>query len=190
MNRSSASRSRRPIALIFGGLLALTSALPVAATMYSRETYEGTDAWAYDDCGPVVDATVSFSGNLTIRAGTGKDEGAFFAHDTFQYSEIHVRRSDGKVATVNGILTLKETRATRVEGSVFTFGSIYAGQIAMHDGDGNLVFRDRGTLTETILVDTLGNDVPGGEYLDTLASAMHGQYPGLTSGAFCDFWNS
>jgi len=174
MNRIFAPKTRRPIALVVAGLLALAAALPASAAMYSRETYEGTDAWTYDDCGPIVDATASYAGNLTIRAGTGKDEGAFFAHDTYQFSDVHVRRSDGKVATVVGILTLKETRATRVEGSIFAFSSIFAGQVAMHDGDGNLVFRDRGTITETILYDTLGDDVPGGEYLDTLASAMHG----------------
>ena len=190
MNRTIVSRPRRLSALLWAGLLTLGAALPVSAAMYSREAYEGTDAWSYDACGPLVDATVAFSGRLVMRAGTGKDEGAFFAHDTYQFRETHVRRSDGKVATMVGILTLSETRGTRVEGSVFAFDSTFAGQVVMRDAAGDVVFRDRGTIRETILLDTLGDDVPGGDYVDTLSGSLHGQYPGLTSDAFCEFWNS
>ena len=185
MNRSSASRFGRPVALVCAGLLALVVALPASAAIYSRETYEETAAWTHDDCGPVVDATGTFGGTFSLRAGTGKDEGAFFAHDTFEFREVHVRRSDGKTAVVVGILNSTETRGTRVEGSVFALSSIFAGQFAMYDGDGALIFRDRGTINETILIDTQGD----GEYLGTLSSVMHGQYPGTADGAFCEFWN-
>jgi len=188
-SRFTASRFRRVSVIVGAGLLALTAAMPASAVMYSREAYEGTDAWSYDFCGPAVDVTATFSGRYSVRAGTGKDDDAFFGHDTFEFREVHVLRSDRKVGIVTGILNWKETRGTRVEGTIFAFDSIFSGQVVLRDGDGNVVFRDRGTIRETILFDTLGDDMPGGVYKDTLASALHGQYPGLTSDAFCDYWN-
>ena len=190
MHRITASGVRRLSVAVGAGLLALAAALPASAVMYSREMYEGTATWSYDGCGPVVDATATFSGMYSVRAGTGKDDDAFFAHDTFQFREVHVRASDGKVGVVTGILNWKETRGTRVEGSIFAFSAVFAGQVVLHDGDGNVVIRDRGTINETILFDTFGDDVPGGEYVDTIASALRGQFPGLTSDAFCEYWNS
>lgn len=190
MPRIPGPRACRLAAIVAAGLLVLTAALPVTAVTYSRETYEGSDAWSYDDCGPVVDAVASYRGTYALRAGTGMDEGAFFAHDNFRFHEEHVRRSDGKIATLDGVLNWRETTATRVEGSVFAFSSTFAGHVVMRDADGEVVTRDRGTIRETILFDTLGDDLPGGEFIESLAFALRGQHPTFTSDAFCEFWNS
>lgn len=190
MGLLSGHAARRVGGAVGAACLALSTALPAAAVIDMRETYDGTDAWSYDDCGPVVDATATFSGRFSMRAGTGKDASAFFAHDTFRFHEEHVRRSDGKAASLDGILNWRETTATRVEGSLFAFSSTFAGQVAMRDADGRLVFRDRGTIRATILFDTLGDDVPGGELIEELAFDLRGQYPGFTSDVFCEYWGS
>ena len=179
-----------PHSLIGACLLALSVVVPVSATMAVRERYAGSDAWSYDDCGTDVDVTAEFGGHVQIRAGAGQDASAFFVQDNYWYRETHVRRSDGKSATIAGNGLLKETRATRIEGSVFTFTAVNAGQLfTFRDGDGAILLRDRGALVVTILFDTLGDDVPGGDFLGFVDRSVHGQFPGL-SVDLCEYWTS
>jgi len=190
MNVQTVSAARRRLSLIGATLLALAIAAPASALTYTREVYEGTDAGSYDDCGPTVDWTGSFGGRFSIRAGTGKDEAAFFAHDNFWFREVHVRESDGKVAIIEGNLNFKETKATRVDGSIFEFTAVFAGQVAMRDADGVLILRDRGVIIDTILFDTLGDETPGGVLIEFVSGSLHGQFPSFTTDAFCDYWNA
>jgi hypothetical protein len=186
---SSSSRRRRGlIAVVAAAVIVLTMALPASAAIVYRDRYSGSDAFSYDDCGSVVDVTVEFGGLFQIRSGSGADASAFFAHDNYWYRETHVRRSDGKTVVLSGNGNFIETKATRVEGSIFTFTAINAGQLfTARDGDGNVIFRDRGVIVETILFDTEGDDVPGGIFLDVLDTSFHGQFPSL-DGDFCMFW--
>jgi hypothetical protein len=176
------------VAVVGAALLVLTLALPASASIFFRERYSDTDAFSYDDCGSVVDVTVEFGGLFQIRTGTGDDASAFFAHDNYWYRETHVRQSDGKTVVLSGNGNFVETKATRVEGTIFTFTAVNAGQLfTARDGDGNVIFRDRGVIVETILFDTTGDDEPGGDFLGILDTSFHGQFPSL-DGDFCMFW--
>jgi hypothetical protein len=183
------SRPRRTLlALIGAGLLAISAVGPATATMYSSERYSGSDSWSYGDCGPVVDVTAEWGGLFQIRTGTGRFESAFFAQDNYWWRETHVRRSDGKTIVLSADGLFKETRATHVEGSIFTFTAVNAGQLFVaRDGDGNVLFRDRGAIRETILFDTTGDDVPGGIFLGILDQSFHGQFPSSDID-FCQLW--
>jgi hypothetical protein len=65
---------------------------------------------------------------------------------------------------VRGRLTFNEVGATRVEGSIFEFRTVEAGQpFVVEDSDGNLVARNRGSVHIRYLFDTQGDDEPGGE---------------------------
>jgi hypothetical protein len=185
---SSSARIRRGLLAVVGAaLIVLTLALPASAAIIFRERYAGSDTFSYNDCGPIIDVSVEFAGVFQIRSGSGDDASAFFAHDNFWFRETHVRRSDGKTLIVSANGNFVETKATRVEGSIFTFTSVLAGQpFTVHDTDGRLIFRDRGVITETILFDTLGDDSPGGEFLGILDQTFYGQFPSLVS--FCDLW--
>jgi hypothetical protein len=187
---SSISRQRRGLVAVLGAVvIVFTMALPASAATYFRERYSGSDAFTYDDCGSVVDVTVEFGGVFRIRTGTGPDTNAFFAHDNYWYQETHVRRSDGKTVVVSGNGNFIETKATRVEGSIFTFTSTNAGQLfTARDSDGHIVFRDRGAITETILFDTTGDDVPGGEFIEVVNTTFRGQFPSLDAD-FCVVWD-
>jgi hypothetical protein len=50
---------------------------------------------------------------------------------------------------------------------------------------GRIVSRDRGVIQETYLFDTLGDDTPGGLYLETLGLRVSGPHP-LSSEGFFD----
>jgi hypothetical protein len=174
-------RSRLWVAITVGAVLALAAASTASATMYDRERYGGEGAYSYDDCGFWVDVTFTFSGTAHIRTGKGKDAGAFFAHDNYSFREVHTRRDTGETFILRANGVFQETNATRIEGNVFEFTSINAGQpFVVTDSDGNVLVRDRGVIRETILFDTLGDDTPGGEFIASIAFDVHGPHPGLS----------
>lgn len=183
----SSRRARSLLAVVGAAAIVLTMALPASAAIFFRERYAGSDAFSYSDCGFDVDVTVEYGGRFQIRTGTGADASAFFAHDNYWFRETHVR-GDGKTVFLSGSGNFVETKATRVEGSVFTFTSVNAGQLfTARDSDGNVLFRDRGAIVETILFDTLGDDEPGGEFLEILDTTFHGQFPSVEG--FCAIWD-
>ena len=189
MSRPTARRRRVLLALGWAGLVALAAALPAAATVIERGHYAGTDAWSYDDCGPEVGVTAEFGGVFRIRAGKGDAESAFFVADNYWYRETHVR-GDGKTAVIEGDGVYNELTAVNVSGSVFEFRTINAGKpFTMSDGEGNVLLRDRGVLEVTFLFDTLGDDTPGGVFVDLVDVSAHGQFPGLEAD-LCEYWNS
>jgi hypothetical protein len=176
-------------ALLLGMLLVLVSAMPVSAQQYSRESYEWSESGSYE-CGEDnwIDWSAAGSGTLTIRTGTGKDEGAFFAHDRFSWHATDVRRSDGLTLHFTGRANFIETKATRVSGSVFQFTAVEAGQpFVVRDADGNVLVRDRGSIRQSILFDTLGDDTPGGVFIEEVSFQVNGPHPGLEFDS-CDYF--
>jgi len=166
--------------MLLGAVLALVAASTAAATKYDGGQYAGEDAYSYDDCGFWVDVAVSFSGTFHLRTGKGKDASAFFLHDNYAYREVHTRRDTGETFILRGNGVFQETKATRIEGNVFEFTSINAGQpFVVTDSDGNILVRDRGVIREVLQFDTLGDDTPGGEFVAAISFEWHGPHPGL-----------
>jgi hypothetical protein len=185
----SVTARRAPVALILGILLVMVAVMPVSAQQYSRETYEWSEAGSYEcGAGNWVDWSAAGSGVLAIRTGTGKDVNAFFAHDRYSWRATDVRRSDGLTLHFSGDAQFKETKATRVSGSVFEFTAVESGQpFTVRDADGNVIVRDRGSIRQTILFDTLGDDTPGGEFISDVSFRANGQHPGFEFDS-CDYF--
>lgn len=174
---------RRPrsiaLALVIASLSTLALSGSASATVVFQEHYSGTDSFSYDDCGPTVDVEVTFSGVAHIRVGKGKDDSAFFAHDNYTYQEVHTSAT-GAVLVISGNGLFQETRATRIEGDVFMFSSVNSGQVfTVTDDEGTVLIRDRGTIRETIVFDTLGDDVPGGIFIESVSFILAGPHPGF-----------
>ena len=49
----------------------------------------------------------------------------------------------------------------------------------IEDSSGHVVVRDRGMIRQTFLFDTLGDGVPGGEFLSDTSTVVHGPHPGF-----------
>lgn len=160
------------------------SAVPASATVVERGHYSGTDSFSYDDCGFPVDVEVEFSGVFRIREGKHQNETAFFLQDNFSYREVHTNVDTGEWLVIRGDGVFNETKATRVEGNVFEFTAVEAGQpFVVEDSAGNVVIRDRGAIQRTILFDTGGDDVPGGTFIEDVSVEVRGPHPGF----FVDF---
>jgi hypothetical protein len=156
---------------------ALAASAPASATVVERGSFTDEPyAFGYD-CGFPVEVAGIGSGHFRLREGKNADASAFFSLDNISYQEIHTNPLTGRWFSVTGRFTSNEITATRVEGSLFEFRSIKAGPVAtITDSAGNLVARDRGVLRSTILFDTGGDDVPGGEFVALLDLRLAGPH--------------
>ncbi len=163
-------------------LVAVLLPSPAGATIFDRFSVEEADSFVFeplsDICGFEVQLTFEASGNVIIREGKGKLDSAFFAHEKISYTETY--SANGKYFTISGNLVFQETRAVPLGGGLFEFSSIEAGQpYTVRDMDGKVLLRDRGVIASTIVFDTLGDDVPGGTFIEQVDFRVAGPHPGL-----------
>jgi hypothetical protein len=182
---SSAKWRRMALVAAIGLGAGLVAAGTASATMFQKvEPYAGVDNFPIDGyCGLAeVQLNVEFSGKVHIREGKGKQASAFFFHDNYSALETITNRQNGKFFTISHDGVNKDIRATRVEGSIFEFVSQDVGQpFVVRDMDGNVVLRDRGAIAFTYLFDTLGDDVPGGDFIEDLDVRVSGPHPAFFS---------
>ena len=167
-------------AVISVGLIAL-SAAPADATMYQKvEPYSGTEVFDFSLCGLDIHEVFTFSGKLSFRTGTGDRAGAFFAHDNYQYVDTFTNIANDKFFTISANGLAQDVQATHVEGSIFEFVTHNVGQpYTVRNMSGDVVLRDRGSISFTYLFDTGGDDVPGGTFLEDISVRVSGPHPGF-----------
>jgi hypothetical protein len=171
---------RAVLSAVGGALITVTMASPVGATVVLRDHYSEDYAFSFDDCGFWIDVSGHVDGVAQLRVGKGDLATAFFLHDNFSFLETWTRRDTNESFTLGGNGLFQETTATHVEGTVFEFTSVLAGQpFTVWDSDGNVVLRDRGLIRQVLQFDTLGDDVPGGEFVADVSFSVHGPHPGL-----------
>jgi hypothetical protein len=183
---------RRVGRLVVPLALALTllglGAIPAGATIFEKGRFTDDISFAYDDCGFPVAVEGQASGQFRIREGKGKTAGAFFLRTTFSYREVHTNTETGEFFVIRGHAVFNEVKAARVQGTIFRFVSIEAGQpFVVENSAGQVVLRDRGVIRTTILFDTLGDDLPGGEEIEVVETDVRGPHPGfaLSEDEFC-----
>jgi hypothetical protein len=166
-------------AIVVAILATVLVAGSASATVGFRDRYAQDYAFTYQ-CGAVQISVVGHvEGLAQVRVGKGQFESAFFAHDNFAFSETHTN-PDGEVLVISGNGLFQETRAVALGDNQFAFSSRLAGQpFTVRDGEGNLVVRDRGVIRQTVIFDTLGDDTPGGIFVEQLSFEVAGPHDGL-----------
>ena len=166
--------------------VAIAGGVPAGATVIESGHYANSYSDSYSDCGFPVVVQGTDSGVFRVRAGKGKDASAFFLHDNYSYSETHTNTDTGEFLTITGNAVYNEVKGTRVSGNVFEFRTRESGQpFRVYDSAGRLVLRDRGTIAGRFLFDTLGDDEPGGIFVEDLGASVHGPHPGFETD-FCE----
>lgn len=176
--RSPIRRRRiRGHAWILGAiLLGLVPATATATVIRGQDVAEYT--YAYDDCGFDVEVEGMFaSPRSKARVGTGPDLGAFFGHDVYVRTETHTRVDTGGVLILTTRALLHEVSARQVDGTVFEFTRMDVGALTtVTDADGAVLAKDRGIVRMTYLLDTLGDETPGGTFLGVTSETFHGAF--------------
>jgi hypothetical protein len=156
----------------------LTFGTSASATVIGHQRFSDSYSFSYDDCGFPVDVNGQVSGRDQLRVLPGGQ--AFLDMSSQTIREVDTNVETGKWFVVRGHAINHEIRGTQVDGDIYQFTSIEAGQpFVIEDSSGRVVSRDRGVIRETYLFDTLGDGVPGGEFLGDISIAVHGPHPGF-----------
>jgi hypothetical protein len=148
------------------------------ATVVDRGFYEDSYEFSYDDCGFEVAVEGTATGHFLIRAGKGSSDRAFFINDNFSYTETHTNVETGASITLTGNAIFHEIKATHLEGNLFQFQAVEAGQpVRIFDSDGSVVARDRGSIFHRAVFDVGDDDEPGAELVEDLEPSVHGPHP-------------
>ncbi len=145
---------------LVAGLLAIAVAIPQAtsAAPIVREHYSGTDSWTEEECGLLIETTVTFEGLFMLKEGHAGDPTPYY-FDNYKATVVQKNVATGDWITIlhNGLY--KDLRIEQVEGTVYEFVSIETGRpFSILDSEGNVVVRDMGLLKTRFRVDTLGDD--------------------------------
>ena len=162
---------------LLGALVA--AAAPASATVVERQHYSGTEAFAFPFCDFPLDVVSTFRGNYVIRATDGE---AFLIRDTFRRVDVMTNPETGEWFTIRHTAVFHEIKATLIEGTIYQFVAVEAGQpFVIVDSEGNVVVRDRGMIRHTFLADTLGDGVPSAEEIpDTDVHDISGPHEGFS----------
>jgi hypothetical protein len=182
-------RKARCATLLGVTLLMACSAAPARATVVDRGTFADSESDVPENiCGIALVRDSTFSGSFRIRLDKKSDGQAFFQRLNVDYRDVFTNPLNGRSMTFSGHSLVNEIAATHVEGNVYEFTTVEAGQpFTVRDGAGNVVLRDRGMLRHHVLFDTLGDGMPGGIQLDDEIVAVGGPHPGFdqTEEEFC-----
>jgi hypothetical protein len=164
---------------ILATLVVMACAIPAQATVIDKEHYSFSETIEEDEiCGVTVRHDTVGSGVAHVRVGKGELASAFFGIDNYNVTSTLTNEANGNFLTIEHNGVFHDTKGTLVSGSVFMFTTIDAGQpIRIRDVTGRVVSRDRGVIRETYLFDTLGDDTPGGLYLEQLGLRVSGPHP-------------
>ena len=157
-------------------MLVLVSVDPAGAKVLKGSDV-GPYEFSYGDCGFSVDVDGLFSSPKSMaRVGTGDRASAFFGHDNYTLTETHTRRDTGAVLVIVVHGLLREVRATLVNGSIFEFTMLDVPHVEFRDADGVRLGRENGQIRRVFLFDTLGDDTPGGVFLESLSEDFRGHF--------------
>ena len=160
----------------------LAMAVSAQATVIEHEHYTDSGTDEFTECGFDIRVDFTASGNFRTRAGKHDLDTAFFGLDNYEFTAKWTNTANGRFLTVWGNGIVRDVKATHVEGSIFRFTTVESGRsFNVVDASGRVVLRDRGSVRETYLFDTEGDDAPGGIFLEQLSLRLSGPHPSFVS---------
>ena len=161
-------------------------AAPASAKPLDQEHYSGTDSFDFDDCGFTIHDDVTFHGLFMLKPGRHGDPTPLLSDN---YDSHEVLSANGKFFTIDHNGLYKDLHVTNVGGTLYQFVSKESGHpYTVRDMTGAVVFKDRGVLFTTFVVDTLGDsDLDNDVFIDGSFSLLKdaGSHPAF----YADFCN-
>jgi hypothetical protein len=177
-SRRRGTMSRRFLLVGVVAAALVVGAAPAAATVIEREHYSETDEFTENDCGFTLNHVQTFYGQRHLRVDTTGQ--AFLGVDAFHFREVVTNPDTGQWFVIRAHGQYHEIKATQVEGTVYEFVLLQAGQpFVIEDAEGNVIVRDRGVIRSSFLFDTFGDGQPGGEFIEETQFVAHGPHPGF-----------
>ena len=169
--------------------MAMTAAAaPAQATVFEKGSFTFSDSFPEEVCGIATRHDFTVRGHFRSRTGKHDLDQAFFGQSSERFTDTFTNLANGKWYTIEGRLTLMDVKASPLGGNVFEFKYREAGTVVVRDMQGNVVLRDRGSIWNLQVFDTLGDSMPGGNTLDDQVLRVNGPHPGFDQSdeEFCD----
>src|SRR4051794_7685241 len=163
----------------------MAGAVPAEATVYEHGTFAFEEGADQDLCGIAVHRDTVARGEFRTRTGKGELDQAFFSHNSVKFTDTYTNLETNATFSVDGIFNQMDVKATPLGGNVFEFKFREAGNTVVRDADGDVVARDRGAIWVTMVFDTLGDSMPGGETVSETVDRVSGPHPLFEEEAFC-----
>ena len=163
----------RPCTIAVLALLSLAtlgSVTPAnAGGIIERNNFNYSFDDSFKDCGTTIDYHREGTVSNMIRDANGRTDGQFFFYgETYTFRETFTDRSTGNffTASASGRFRELQPRVISTDENIVTYITKDSGALYnVYDSDGTLLARDRGTVTERYVFDTLGDSQPGGIFL-------------------------
>lgn len=159
-------------------VVALGPSISAHAAPLEREHYSGTDSYTDKSCGFDIEYESTFEGTFMLKA-PHRDGAPPYVFNNYETHEVLT--ANGRTLTQDHQGLYKNVKITLVEGTVYQYVALEAGQpFVIRDSDGNVLYRDRGALKTTFQFDTKGDADPANdEFIDGsfATTAINGPHP-------------
>jgi hypothetical protein len=153
-------------------------ASPARSEVINQRHFTETTSEDVEFCGLSLHVVNEERVSANIRVGKGDLDTLFFGRWVEKSVATFTNSANGKFFTVSGNSVSHDIQGELVKGSIFRQTIIEAGlPVVLTDMNWNVVMRDRGVIRTTILFDTGGDHVPGGETVEVLDLRVSGPHP-------------
>jgi hypothetical protein len=168
------------VALGLAAAVAL-GAVPAGAAPVDSGRFEFEDTFVFEDCGRPLESHERFTGSFMIKAAQPRTGGEFFRLLQRVEADITVRDPEsGAFFTIEWSTTLSELPGSLVPGTQtrFVYRTVEAGVWDLwRDSTGRVVHRSTGAVVFEYDFDSLGDGMPGGEFVDVRLVRLAGNLP-------------
>ncbi len=166
------------VAVATGTILGVS--VPANATLEFKDRWTDNGTESFSDCGiDQIDVVRTAHGTFSARQIKSSGGQAWLGHNNYFSFEVFTNPDNGRSFAIRSKGNFREVRGTQVEGDIWRFEWKDSGAtFALYDGDGNLVWRDRGTVSGVDVFDTLGDGQVGGEYISSDITAYEREVQG------------
>jgi hypothetical protein len=172
------------LAVLVGLMLAGAPAAQAEVIKEDRFTQTIDDDGEF--CGIAVHFDGTFSARVMYRVGKGNVATAFFIQEVSSQSATVTNPVNGKFFLIEGKSVVHGLKATPLGGNLFLQEEIEAGQpFSILDPSGRVVIRNRGVIRTTVIFDTEGDAVPGGNEVEVVSVEVSGPHPGFDDAFQC-----
>lgn len=179
----SLPRHARNGSLLAAGALSLAAFTAPAASAAPVDSfdYAFSDSWVSYSCGFPMQIDVSYTGHQTSKAATPSTGGQMFRFsDKYRITAVYTNLDNRQHVTEVDAGNFREGPAQVIsdDGRIIRFRTKDSGAtLTIYDADGRVLLMDRGTVVNEYTFDTLGDGVPGGEFLGEELVRVSGPHP-------------
>jgi len=180
--------SIRACIVVIASVLVSAAGVPAAQAVAPdiNEQYSYQETSHFRDCGLRLREDTVGGGHFLVFPIPESNGEAWLGHDNYWFRSVLTNRDTGEYVVVSGRGLFKEMNGTQIEGDIWEFTALEAGQpLVLRDSEGGVLLRLRGVVKYEATFDLLGDGMLGGVLLEANIVHVGGPDPDYEF-HFCD----